>query len=189
MSSPDCDVATPLTTLLGYWLGELDATRESALEEHLFECDQCHSRLRQLVDLGRDIRGTVRTGEIGIILTAPFVARLKETGLQVREYRLPPGGSVNCTIAPEDDLVVAHLHAPLDGIHRLDLVGRDETAGTDWRIEDIAFAPDAGNVAVATDTAMLRRLSFATIKMELRAVEAAQERVVGSYTFNHSPHS
>lgn len=189
MSAPDCDSGTPLTVLLGYWLGELDAAREVKLEEHLFTCDRCHSHIRQFVDLGRDIRAMVRTGEMGLVLTASFVTRLQQSGVRVREYRLQPGGSVNCTIAPEDDLVVTHLHAPLGGIHRLDLVGHDDTAGTSWRFEDIAFDPGSDNISVANDTEALRLLSFATIRMELRAVEGARERLVASYTFNHSPHT
>jgi hypothetical protein len=189
MNTRKCESHTPLMTLLEYWLGELDAARESPLEEHLFACSECHARLRQLVDLGREIRDTVCSGEIGMILTPSFVSRLQQSGLQVREYRLQPGGSVNCTIAPEDDLVIAYLQAPLGGVKRLDLVGHDITAGVDWRIEDIAFGPDSGDVAVATDTAALRRLAHATLRMELRAVDGAQERLVASYTFNHSPHS
>ena len=188
MISSRCKWRAPLTTLIEYWLGELDAAQEATLEEHLFICDECNARLQQLVDLGRDIRDTVRCGGTGMILTPTFVARLQESGLNVREYRLQPGGSVNCTIAPGDDLVIAHLHAPLDNIGRLDLVGIDETAGVNWRIEDIAFVPDAGDVAVATDTAALRRLNHATLRMELRAMEGTRERVVASYTFNHSPY-
>jgi hypothetical protein len=174
-------------TLLEYWLGELGHAEEAALEEHVFGCDQCHARLHQLVDLGRDIRHSVRAGQIGIILTSPFVARLRQSGLRVREYRLQPGGSVNCTITPEDDLVVAHLQAPLDQVHRLDLMGHDETADTSWRIEDIAFNPDSADVAVATDPTALRQLSYATIRMELLSIEGSRERLLASYTFNHSP--
>jgi len=188
MTSSKCNWRAPLTTMVEYWLGELNPTQESTIEEHLFGCEECHARLRHLVDLGRDIRETVRSGEIGMVLTPAFVARLQRSGMHVREYRLQPGGSVNCTIAPEDDLVVAHLHAPLGGIKRLDLVGRDETSGANWRIKDIAFVPDAGHVALANDSVALRRLPFATLRMELRAVEGAEERVVASYTFNHSPH-
>lgn len=33
--------------------------------------------------------------------------------MRVREYRLQPGGSLNCIVAPEDDFVIAHVHAPL----------------------------------------------------------------------------
>jgi hypothetical protein len=176
---------TPVTALLEYWLGELDASAAAALDEHLFSCAQCHARLRHLVELGRDVRDAVRAGRVGAILTPSFVARLQQGGLQVREYRLQPGGSVNCTVAAEDDLVVAHLHAPLDGIQRLDLVGQD-TAGASWRLEDIAFTPGS-DVALSTNVAALRQLSFATIRMELRAVDGTQERVIARYTFHHSP--
>jgi anti-sigma factor RsiW len=188
MISGKCSWRPLMTTLVEYWLGELKFSQEAALEEHLFGCQECHARLRRIVDLGQDIRDTVRAGGIGVVLTPSFVGRLKQSGMNVREYHLQPGSSVNCTIAPEDDVVVAHLRVPLAGIHRLDLVGRDESSGADWRIEDIAFAPDADHIAVANDSTALRKLPVSTIRMELRAVEGAQERVVASYVFNHSPH-
>jgi Putative zinc-finger len=188
MTSAKCSWRPLISTLIEYWLGELNFSQEAALEEHLFGCAECHARLRRLVNLGRDIRDTVREGEVGIVLTPGFVSRLQQSGLKIREYRLQPGGSVNCTIAPEDDLVVAHLHAPLAGVHRLDLVGHDGSSGKDWRIEDIAFASHSDDIAVANNSAALRRLPAAIIRMELRAVEGVRERVVASYTFNHSPH-
>ncbi len=188
MSSPECALGTPLTTLIAYWLGELDAAAESALEEHLFSCETCHAQLRQLVELGRDIRHSVRAGHLHAVLTPDFVRRLQDSGLRLREYHIQPGGAVFCTVAPEDDLVISHLHAPLAGIQRLDLVSRDETAGTSWRVEDIAFDPRSEEVTVAPDIAMLRGLSHSTHHMELVAIEGTQERMIARYTFNHSPY-
>ena len=40
---------------------------------------------------------------------------------------------MNCTVTPEDDLVVAYLHAPLRDVRRLDLLIHDATAGNDAR--------------------------------------------------------
>lgn len=44
--------------------------------------------------------------------------------MRIREYRLPPNGSVNCTVAPDDELLVTRLEAPLEGVERLDAVAR-----------------------------------------------------------------
>ncbi len=129
-----------------------------------------------------------RAGDVHAVLTAAFIRRLQQSGLRVREYRLQPGGSVNCTVAPKDDLVVAHLHAPLGDIERLDLLLDDVASGTRWRAEDVAFDPAAGEVVLAPSVAELRRLAFATQRVQLLAVEHATERVIADYTFNHSPY-
>ena len=83
--------------------------------------------------LGDGIQQVTRAGDVHAVLTAAFIRRLQQSGVRVREYRLQPGGSVNCTVAPEDDLVVAHLHAPLGDVERLDLLLDDVTSGARWR--------------------------------------------------------
>jgi hypothetical protein len=181
-----CAVVAP--ELIAYWLGELDGDREAELDEHLFGCEACSTRLRDLVRLGEGIQQVTRAGDVHAVLTAAFIRRLQQSGLRVREYRLQPGGSVNCTVAPDDDLVIAHLHAPLEGVHRLDLLFDDVTQGARWRVEDVAFDPAAGELVLSPNVAELRALRFVTQRVQLVAVEPAAERVIADYTFNHSPY-
>jgi len=186
MIAPTCAAVAP--ELLAYWLGELDGAREAELEEHLFGCETCSARLRELVRLGEGIQRATRAGDVYAVLTAAFIRRVQQSGLTVREYRVQPGGSVNCTVAPDDDLVIAHLHAPLGDVRRLDLLVDDVTNNARWRLEDVAFDPAAGEVVVSPNVAELRALTFATQRMQLVAVEQATERVIADYTFNHSPY-
>ena len=155
MIAPTCAAVAP--ELIAWWLGELADDREAELEEHLFGCEACSARLRELLRLGEGIQRVTRAGDVHAVLTAAFIRRLQQSGLRVREYRLQPGGSVNCTVAPKDDLVVAHLHAPLGDIERLDLLLDDVASGTRWRAEDVAFDPAAGEVVLAPNVAELRR--------------------------------
>jgi hypothetical protein len=189
MNSHSGNVAFAVQTLTAYWLGELDTAAESDFEEHLFGCAECATRLRDLTQLGNGIRRMTRDGRIHAIFTAPFVRQLQELGLKVREYRLPPGGSVMCTVAPHDDLVLAHLHAPLHDVQRLDLLIDDMAQDTRIRIEDVAFDPTADAVVMLPNVAQLRQVAFATQHVKLLAVENAGERVIGEYTFNHSRYS
>jgi hypothetical protein len=82
---------------------------------------------------------------------------------------VPRNGSVNCTIAPEDDLVVAHLEAPLADIARLDLIFSGPDGAFEIRRGDIPFIPESG--------------------MRLLAIDDHGERVIGDYTFNHTPYA
>jgi Putative zinc-finger len=186
MSTDSCRTSYPTVALIGYWLGELDGPAESEFEEHLFACSECAARLRSFAHLGEGIRRATRSGHFHAVLPAPFIGRLKQAGLSVREYRLQPGGSVMCTVTPEDDLVVAHLHAPLHDVQRLDLVVHDQTTGMSQRLQDVAFDSTADEVVMVPNVSQLRPIVSTTQRVQLFAVESAGERALGEYTFNHS---
>ena len=133
---------TSTQDLLAYWLGELDEAAESRIDEHLFACAACSESLSTVVKLGAAIRNELLRGDFGFVLPASFIRRLKDAGLRVREYNLEPGACVNCTVTPGDDLVVAHMRAPLRDVRRLDLLIQDSVAGS-MRANDVAFDPAA----------------------------------------------
>lgn len=182
MTPDSCTIAP--RELLEYWLGEVDAARERALDEHLFGCAQCTALLGEIAALGRAIRGELLAGNLTFVVPEPFVRRLKDAGFRVREYAPEPGGSVDCTVAADDDFVVSYLRAPLAGVQRLDLVIDDSTSGR-HRAHDVAFAP--GGVVAVTSTAYLRTLDVSRQHVRLVAVDGADERVIADYTFNHTP--
>lgn len=184
MTSASC--ATEPRELLEYWLGELDEARQRAIDEHLFACAACSDRLGSIVELGRAIRRELLEGHCTFVTSAPFIRRIKEAGLRVREYTLPAGGSVDCTVTPEDDFVVSYLRAPLKGVRRLDLVIDDSTSGR-HRQSDVAFDPEAEGLVAVTSTTYLKALKDSRLRVRLLAVDGVEERVVADYTFNHSP--
>ena len=183
---PRAACATSPQELLGYWLGELGATEEARLDEHLFACAACSESLSTVVKLGAAIRNELLRGDFGFVLPAAFIRRLKDAGLRVREYDLEPGGSVSCTIAADDDHVVSYLRAPLRDVRRLDLVLQDPTEGT-VRVSDVSFDPAAGGVAFVPGVAYLRTLGHVQQRVRLVAVDGVHEREIADYTFNHSP--
>lgn len=184
MTRASCNTSSE--ELLAYWLGELDEADESRLDEHLFACAACSERLRVIVDLGVATHRAFTRGTLNLVLPEPFIERVKEAGLRVREYTLEPGGSVDCTVTREDDLVVAHLHAPLRDVRRLDVLIDDSTAGKS-RAKDVAFDPEAESLAAVTSTVFLRTLRRSQQRVRLVAVDGVTERVLADYTFNHSP--
>lgn len=189
MNTPSCSSPLDWPTLLAYWLGEQDPDTEARTEEHYLGCEPCSRRLEELTSLAQGVRAVVQSGAFNAVLTEHFVQIQKERGQHVRTYHVPRNGSVNCTIAPEDDLVVAHLGAPLAGIARLDLIFAGPDGAFEIRREDIPFIPERGNVLIATSTAILRALPKATVRIHLLAVDDHGERVIGDYTFNHMPYA
>lgn len=186
MTGAACNSPLAAEQLLEYWLGELDAAAEQRCDEHLFACGACSGRLQALVDLGGAIRGELERGALNIVLPGEFIERVKNAGLQVREYTLEPGEAVSCTITRDDDLVVSYLRAPLRDVRRLDVL-IENTAFGKVRASDVPFDPAADGLVAVTSSVFLRTLQHATQRVQLVAVDGAEERVIAAYTFNHYP--
>jgi hypothetical protein len=182
-----CTTPIDVETLVAYWLGEVPEPREAALEEHLFACAGCSQRLETLAALAAGVRAAVADGRVSLVVSAPFVEAMKHAGLKLREYRLDPGGSVNCTIAPADDAVVSRIRAPLAGVKRLDLVRLHDGQAAEARITDVPFDAETGEVLVIPSAAWLKTMPAFTMRMRLIDVGERGERPLGEYTFHHSP--
>jgi len=187
MSAPACPSPLSWEILLGYWLGELDPEDQARTEEHYLGCAGCSHRLEQLASLAQEVRKLVQQSGVSMVVDEPFVRRLADDGLRVREYRVARNGAVNCTVAPGDDIVVAHLEAPLDEVQRVDLVTVGGAAGSEMRQEDVPFLAGSGGVIFSPNIGMLRALPATTLRMRLLAVDNGRERILGEYTFNHTP--
>lgn len=188
MNTSACPSPLDWNSLLAYWLGELDPDSEARIELHYLGCPDCSRQLEELAALAQGVRALTRTSGIDAVVSADFVRRLSERGLRVREYRVPCNGSVNCTVAPEDDFVVAYLEGPLADVARVDLVYFTRDNGQGIRHEDIPFDPHSGSVALSTRIAALRALPATTQRVRLLAVTEDGERILGDYTFNHTPY-
>jgi hypothetical protein len=180
--------STPLADdlVLGWWIGELGAAEARRVEGHLFSCGSCSARAQLLAAVGEGVRGLVREGRLPAVLSAIVVERLQLEGRRIREYRVAPGGGVQCTVGPEDDVVLARLSARFEGVTRVDLVSRVDD-GPEQRYADLPFDPAAGELIVAPPTDVLRTRPASLERMRLVSVEPQGERLLGEYTFDHSP--
>lgn len=172
--------------LVAYWLGETPEQSEAVIEEHLFACAYCSARLEQLSAFAAGVRAAVEDGRVSLVVSGRFVEAMKRCGLRLREYRVDPGGSVNCTIADQDDAVVSHIRAPLAGVKRLDVV-RVVGAAPEQRIADVPFDAAAGEVFMLPPAAWLKTMPAFTMRMRLIDVGETGETPIGEYVFNHSP--
>jgi hypothetical protein len=174
--------------LLQDWLGETDAATREVVDTHLMACDDCGELFDALLAVGDGVRGAVRAGAIAIVAAPAFVERMAHRGVRVREYRLPHNGSVNCTVAPEDDMLVSRLQAPLQGVQRLDMVMElSFQPGVLHRAEDVPFDPSAGEVLFVPGIEKVRALPAHTMQLTLVSHDEAGPREVGRYVFRHTP--
>jgi hypothetical protein len=120
-----------------------------------------------------------------VVVTPAFLETAGREGLRTREYRVTPGGSVACTVTPEDDLLITRLMADLTGVSRVDLVTLWE-GGPDQRLEDVPVRADAGELLVAQPMPAMRALGSTVLRMRLLAREGSGERLLGEYTFAHT---
>jgi hypothetical protein len=186
VSTPPCRDPISFDVLVEYWLGELNDEHTQRIDAHLLGCDACGAKLDEIVALTDGVRGAFDAGLFGTIIGAGFARRLAELGLRLREYRVQRNGSVACSVGPDDDVVISRLSAPLSGIGRLDLLRLGQPGEPALRAEDIPFDAAGGEVVFVAPAARLRALPTCTERMQLIAVDASGERLVGDYTFNHS---
>jgi hypothetical protein len=173
--------------LAAWWLGELPAGEAQKVEEHFFACAHCAARLEWLAALPEGVRAALRAGALGMVVSAPFVEAMKRAGLRLREYRLDPGGRVDCTIAADDDAVVSRVRAPLAGVKRLDILEDIDEGRQRLELRDVPFDAVSGEVLFIVPPAALKRMPAHVARMRLVAVDEAGRRTLGDYTFNHTP--
>jgi hypothetical protein len=173
--------------LMDYWLAALPAPEEEAVETHLFTCDACGDRLREMTALADGLTGLARTGALRVVVGDAFVRHATESGQRVREYAAMPGGSVQCTIAADDDYLVARLGADLHGAARVDLSFSTPDGVELGRMADIPVSGDTGAVVYQESTAFAKASPTMTMIMRLLAVDGeGTERLLGEYAFHHT---
>jgi len=173
--------------LADYWLAALPQLEEEAAEEHLFTCDECGSRLREVISLAEGVRKLAREGSLRVVVSDAFLKRAAEEGLRVREYTPPAGGGVQCTVTAEDDILVARLAANLTGAKRVDLCLCDERGVEQQRLPDIPVHSGASSVIYQESITFAKAMPTRTMIARLVTFdEAGVERLLGEYTFNHT---
>ena len=182
-----CPNPIDAAVLADYWLGVLASHEEEAVEEHLLGCDPCGASLREVIALAEGIRKLAREGSLQMVVSDTFLKRAAEEGLRVREYAPPPGGSVQCTVTTEDDILIGRLAANLNAAKRVDLCICDERGIERVRLTDIPFHSTAGNVTFQQSITYAK--AAPSEKMIARLVafdDSGRERLLGEYTFNHT---
>lgn len=173
------------TALADYWLTQRD---EDAVELHLFECAQCTEALEWIARFAKGVQEVVRRGNLGVVLTPEFLARLAQEGLRVRTYAPPANGAVQCTVTSADDLLMGRLKTDLSSVSRLDLLVCGANDELLVRLEDLPFRPTAASEVVLNQPMDWARASGPAVRvMKLVGVENGADRQLAQYTFNHYP--
>ena len=183
----NCSNPIDAGVLADYWLAGLPGSEEEAVEEHLLDCDRCGQRFREVIALVEGVRKLAREGSLRMVVSDEFLKQVAGEGFRVREYHVPAGGSVECTVTAEDDFLVGRLAANLSGATRVDLCICDERGVEQLRMPDIPIHSGTSDVVFQESITFAK--AAPTNKMIARLVtfdDAGSEHLVGEYTFNHT---
>lgn len=173
--------------LMDYWLAALPGAEEEAIEEHLLACDVCGDRLREAIALAEALRGLARSGSLQVIVDESYIRRARASGMRVREYAPPSGAAVQCTVAIDDDLLVARLAVGVSMAARVDLSWCDLHGVERGRMTDIPNRVDAGSIICQQSITWAKASPTTSLVARLLAVdEQGNESVLGDYTFHHT---
>ena len=183
------DCADPLDAVLltDYWLGLLPPATEETVEEHLFACDDCGSRLRDAIALCDSLRELARSGSLQVVVSNSYLERAVNAGQRVREYTASPGDAVQCTVTLDDDLLVARLAADLTGASRIDLSWCNAQGVEEVRMTDIPIGAETAEVICLQSITWAQGSPSSDRIARLVAInDKGDERLLGEYTFHHT---
>jgi Putative zinc-finger len=182
-----CSHPIDAAVLADYWLAALAGAEEEAVEEHLFDCDRCGARLREVIALAEGVRRLAREGCLRMVVSDAFLRRASQEGLRVRQYAPPPGGSVQCTVTAEDDILIGRLAVNVSGAQRVDLCICDARGVEQLRLSDIPVHAGASSVAYQESITFMKAAPTNTMIARLVTVdETGGECLLGEYTFDHT---
>jgi len=150
-------------------------------------CDYCGEQLRRIISLAQGLRDLARSGTLRMIVSDSFVKRVTESGARIREYAVPPGGRVECTVTAEDDFLIGRLATDITNATRVDLCVCDANGVEQVRLPDIPFPSGPGSIALQESISFAKDAPSNKMIARLVAVDnSGEERQLGEYTFNHT---
>jgi hypothetical protein len=172
--------------LSDYWTADLAPDDIDRIEAHVFACAACTELLAEADRLRRSIGDVTRTGSFQAIVTDSLLNQFARDGVRVRSYAMDAGGSVQCAVWDEDDVLVTRLRADFSGVTAVDAVMRLDT-GEEWgRASDIPVAEGSREVIMALPAELVRRAPEVPIRLILRSSSASPgEAPLAEYTFDH----
>jgi len=136
--------------------------------------------------LRRSIGDVARTGGFQAFVTDSLLNQFARDGVRVRAYAMDAGGSVQCAVWDDDDVLVTRLRADFSGVTAVDAVMRLDT-GEEWgRASDIPVPEGSREVIMALPAAFVRRAPEVPMRLILRSSAASPEEApLAEYTFDH----
>ena len=172
--------------LADYWATDASPDDVERIEAHVFACAACTELLAEADRLRRSIGDVARAGGFQAIITDSLLNQLARDGVRVRSYAMDAGGSVQCAVWDEDEILVTRLRADFSGVTAVDTVMRLDT-GEEWgHATDIPVPEGSREVIMALPAELVRRAPEVPIHLTIRSSSASlDDAPLAEYTFDH----
>ena len=158
------------------------------MEEHLFACDDCGDRLRQIEALMDALRALAQSGAVKVVVDSRYSAagaRCRPEG--ARGTRRRRGGGVQCTVSADDDFLLGRLAADLSQAEQVDVAFCTTTGVELQRLVDVPFDARAGAIVYQESITFAKGAPSNTLLVRLLAIEPqGSGGLIGDFTFNHT---
>jgi hypothetical protein len=172
--------------LSDYWTADATPDQVERIEAHVFACTACTELLAEANELRRSIGDLARNGGFQAFVTDGLLNQLASDGVRVRSFAMDPGGSVQCAVWDDDDVLVTRLRADFRGVTAVDAVLRLDT-GEEWgRTSDVPVPAGSDELIMALPAEFVRRAPEVPIRLILRSSAASPgDAPIAEYTFDH----
>jgi hypothetical protein len=172
--------------LSDYWTADVSQEDVERIEAHVFSCAACTQLLAETDHLRRGIGEVARTGGLQAFVTDSLLNQFARDGVRVRSYAMDAGGSVQCAVWDDDDVLVTRLRADFGGVTAIDAEMRLDT-GEEWgRASDVPVPEGSREVIMALPAELVRRAPEVPIRLTLRSSSASPgDAPLAEYTFDH----
>jgi hypothetical protein len=180
------DVCLSIGELSDYWTADVSPDDMERIEAHVFGCSACTELLADTDRLRRSIGEVARTGGFQAFVTDGLLNQFARDGVRVRTYAMDAGGSVQCAVWDDDEVLVTRLRADFSGVTAIDAVMRLDT-GEEWgHAADVPVPEGNREVIMALPAALIRLAPEVPIRLILRSSAASPEEApLAEYTFDH----
>jgi hypothetical protein len=179
-------VCLSIGALSDYWTADVSPDDIDRIEAHVFACSACTELLADADRLRRSIGDVARTGGFQAFVTDSLLNQLARDGVRMRTYAMDAGGSVQCAVWDDDEILVTRLRGDFGDVSAIDATLRLDT-GEEWgRASDVPIREGSRELIMALPAALVRHAPEVPIRLILRASSAPPGAAsLAEYTFDH----
>jgi hypothetical protein len=179
-------VCLSIGELSDYWTADVSPDDIDRIEAHVFACSACTELLADADRLRRSIGDVARSGGFQAFVTDSLLNQLARDGVRMRTYAMDAGGSVQCAVWDDDEILVTRLRGDFGDVSAIDATLRLDT-GEEWgRAFDVPIREGSRELIMALPAALVRHAPEAPIRLILRANLAPPDAgSLAEYTFDH----
>jgi hypothetical protein len=183
--SPRCRSPLSDEALLDYWIGAIPSGDGERVEEHLFACDDCSTRLEAMSTLGAGLAALVRRGRVAGALPRVLLNRIQRDGVQVRFFSAAPGERIPCAAFPGDDLMVLALRADFSRAESVNVALTDADDVVVGESADVPIRRGEFEILWATPGDVVRRMPSSRMRVIVSSSAPGSE-VLAEYELDHT---